>query len=209
MMRALLLLAASVNGALSSDKVTITPWCDNSMRVRVAPSTMPPSAAAAHAALAKSLAAKKMTDLAGAMDNATCTPGAPVTPAAGVKTTNGNLEATLASDGTMSFTRADTGALLFSTKPTFSFNGAASHKPQAPWEKVVNQSVTCSGSEFDGSSGSSDSAADCLVSVKASGVVRVNYVIYNEMNKGCYMCDMSDKGPYKGPSSWGLTDTDT
>ena len=147
-----------------------------------------------------------MTDLAGAMVSATCTPGAAVAPAAGgAKTTNGNLEAALAADGTMSFTRADTGALLLSAKPSFSFNGAASHKPRAPWEKVVNQSVTCSGSEFDGSTGASaDSAADCLAAVKASGAHRVNYAIYNSANKGCFMCDMTDKGPYTTPSSWGL-----
>jgi hypothetical protein len=171
----LLLASAGASPLAAAGKVTLTPWCDNSMRVRVAPSgAMPPSAAAALAALKKTLAAKNMTDLAGAMVSTTCTPGPAVTPAAGgAKTTNGNLEAALGADGTMSFTRADTGALLFSAKPSFSFNGGGSDKPPAPWEKVVNQTVTCSGTEFDGSTGSADSAADCLAAVKQSGGVHV------------------------------------
>eukprot|EP01052_Picozoa_sp_SAG31_P005179 SAG31_NODE_224_length_19856_cov_33.632890_9_plen_248_part_00 len=204
MMRAALLLSVAAM-ASATDEVTFTPWCDNSMRVRVAPSAMPPSAVAAHEALKKSLAAKNMADLAGAMTDATCTPGAAVKAApGGAKTTNGNLEAALGADGTMSFMRADTGALLFSAKPSFSFNGAPSHKPQAPWEEVINQTITCSGSEYDGSTGSADSAADCLAAVKASGAHHVNYAIYNSANKGCFMCDLSDKGPYTGPPSWGL-----
>lgn len=203
MMRAALLLLLSATA--SAHVITFTPWCDNSMRVRVAPSSMPPSAVAAQTALKKSLAAKNMTDLAGAMVSVTCTPGAAVTPVpGGAKTTNDNLEAALGVDGTMSFTRADTGALLFSAKPSFSFNGAPSNKPQAPWEEVVNQSLTCSGSEYDGTTGSADSAADCLAAVKASGAYHVNYAIWSSANKGCYMCDLSDKGPYTGPASWGL-----
>ena len=203
---ALLLATAGVSAAASAGKVTLTPWCDNSMRVRVAPAgAMPPSAAAAQAALKKTLADKNMTDLAGAMVSTTCTPGPAVTPAAGgAKTTNGNLEAALGADGTMSFTRADTGALLFSAKPSFSFNGDPAPKPQAPWEKVENRTVTCSGSEFGGSTGSADSAEECLAAVKASGVYHINYAIYNSANKGCFMCDMSDRGPYTGPASWGL-----
>lgn len=205
MMRTTFLLSVTTAMSAADSDVTFTPWCDNSMRVRIAPSDMPPSAVAAREALKKSLAAKNMTDLAGAMVSSTCTPGATVNPKpGGAKTTNGNLEVALGADGTMSFTRADTGALLFSANPSFSFNGAPSHKPQAPWEKVVNQSITCSGSEYDGSTGSADSAADCLAAVKASGAHRVNYAIYNSANKGCFMCDLSDKGPYTGPSSWGL-----
>ena len=201
----LLLGLCTADAADAAGRVTLTPWCDNSMRVRVAPSSMPPSAVAAQKALAKSLASKNMTDLAGAMVTTTCTPGAAVTPAAGgAKTTNGNLEAALGADGTMSFTRADTGALLFSAKPSFSFNGDPAPKPQAPWEKVENRTVTCSGSEFGGSTGSADSAEECLAAVKASGVYHINYAIYNSANKGCFMCDMSDRGPYTGPASWGL-----
>lgn len=57
------------------------------------------------------------------MVTSTCTPGAAVQPAAGTVTTNGNLQTAVAADGTMKFTRADTGALLFSAKPSFSYNG--------------------------------------------------------------------------------------
>ena len=107
-----------------------------------------------------------MTDLPGALVTTTCAPGAAVHPTAGgAKTTHGNLEAVLAADGTISFARADTGAPLFSAKPSFRFNGAtgaAGEKP-APWEAIVNQSVTCSASEFDGPVGrSTTSPKDCL-----------------------------------------------
>ena len=210
MMRAAvaLLLASASAAAAAEAKVTLTPWCDNSMRVRVVPDPGPagpsPGLAAAQKALAASLADKNMADLAGAMVTTTCTPGAAVTPApGGAPTASGNLEAALAADGTMSFTRKDTGALLFSAKPSFSFNGDSSQKPEVPWEKVVNQTVGCTSSEFGGSVKlpSKENATACLAAVKASGS-RVNYIIYN--NGGCYICDMTDRGPYTGPSSWGF-----
>jgi hypothetical protein len=201
-----------VSGSMPSaaGKVTITPWCDNSMRVRISPpGAMPASAQAAQQALAKSLADKNMTDLAGAMVTTTCKPGAAVAPAAagsGAKTTSGNLVAALGADGRLSFTRADTGALLFAAKPSFRYNGDASNKPPAAWKKVVNQTVTCSGSEYQGDIGHALESADaCLAAVKASGIASVNYAIYNSGTKGCYLCDMADRGPYKQPSSWGLT----
>lgn len=47
---------------------------------------------------------------------------------------------------------------------------------------------------------SEDSADDCLAAAKASLMgARINYVIYNAGTKGCYLCDMTDRGPYKNP----------
>ena len=54
-----LVLASPASAAFSADQVvTLTPWCDSSMRVRVAPGSLPPAAAVAAASLSKSLAAK-------------------------------------------------------------------------------------------------------------------------------------------------------
>ena len=75
--------AASVTAAAAAPpKVTLTPWCDNSFRVRVAPPLLPPAAQAASAALARSLASKNLTDLPGALIE-TCRPGASLVPAPG------------------------------------------------------------------------------------------------------------------------------
>ena len=165
------LLSASALQHGGGTTVTFTPWCGSSMRVRVAPATLPPAAEAAAAALSRSLADKGMADLPGALVTTSCTPGAAVHPTAGgEKTTNGNLEAALAADGSISFTRADTGVVLFSVTPSFSFNGGGGgggDKP-APWQAVVNQSVTCSETEFNGNVGrSTTSAKDCLAAAMA------------------------------------------
>ena len=54
----LLLWVPLLVSASSVNKVTLTPWCGSSMRVRVGPATLPPAAAAAAAALSGSLAEK-------------------------------------------------------------------------------------------------------------------------------------------------------
>ena len=125
----LVAVAASASAgatATTATTTTLTPWCASAMRVRVTPTALPPAAAAAAAALAKSLAAKNMTDLSAALVTTTCTPGAAVRPTpGGAAATNGNLVARLEADGTtLSVSRADTGARLFSAKPSFRFNGA-------------------------------------------------------------------------------------
>ena len=115
--------AASGGGAPSSSATTtLTPWCANSMRIRITPTATTPAVAAARASLAATLAAKKMTDLSGAMTDATCTPGAPVVAASGSTTTQNNLAVHTAADGTLTFTRVDTGALLFAAKASFTLN---------------------------------------------------------------------------------------
>merc|ERR1719238_2139292 len=95
--------------ALAAPRVTFAPWAENSLRIRVEPSSGTSGAAteAAAAALRRALAAKNMTDLPGALlpDHA----GSPVEATPGTGTTHGNLRAALSADGTLSFSRADTG----------------------------------------------------------------------------------------------------
>jgi len=118
----LLVAASSVSASADADAVTLTPWCENSLRVRVAPAVMPPSTEAAQEALARTLAEKNMTDLAGALVDE-CEPGAPVeVGATDAPTVHGNLVADVSADGSISFSAADTGALLFSASATFEEN---------------------------------------------------------------------------------------
>jgi alpha-glucosidase (family GH31 glycosyl hydrolase) len=118
----LVVLLALVVANAATTKVTLTPWCANSMRVRVAPTLLPPGAEAAAAALKRALAAKNMTDLAGAMLEAPCSPGPPLEAAGGSRTAHDNLAATVGSDGSITFARVDTGAVLFSATATFAYN---------------------------------------------------------------------------------------
>jgi len=113
-------------------------------------------------------------------------------------------------DGTLSFSRVDSGALLFSAKASFALNGGgsgggASQAAAGKWKTIKDKTAkSCSGSEFDGSVGSATSAADCLSKVIASGA-RVNYAVWRGgSNKGCFMCDLTDRGD---PSHWQLIDT--
>ena len=168
--------------------VTLTPWCDNSMRVRIAPSTMPASTQAAQAALAKSLAAKNLTDLAGALTTASCRPGEPTVTQSGetIKSSHGNLAADVTADGSISFSRKDTGELLIKAVPAFSINGGVSTGDASKWKTRPDQAAsTCSASEYTGSTGAFDSAAECLASVISSGE-RANYALWRgNDNKGC------------------------
>ena len=193
MMNALLIAAAT------SGDVTLTPWCANSMRVRVTPASLPPAAQAAQAALKASLAAKNMTDLAGAMLDK-CGPGTPVTAQHGdppLVTTHGNLVATVDS-GTVSFKRADTGALLLSVSSTFDYNGAPK-PPAGSWKTVADKAITCSGSEYAGSLGSTPTADACLAAAEASGE-RINYAVWRgDGGKGCYVCAVTARGD---PETW-------
>jgi alpha-D-xyloside xylohydrolase len=182
--------------SLGSNEVKLTPWCDNSMRVRITPSSMPPATQPAVAALAKTLAAKNMTDLAGALVD-TCNPGEPLVAQHGAPpTTHGNLVATIGADDSIQFTRKDTGALLFSAKASFALNEYSAAK----WTTIPDKITSgCSGSEYAGSLGSKDSAADCLAAVEQSAS-RINYAVWRgDSNKGCFTCDLSDRGD---PSTW-------
>ena len=112
---------ASIGNAVTT-KVTLTPWCANSVRVRVAPTSLPPGAEAAAAALKGALAAKNMTDLAGAMLQSPCSPNAPLVAARGSRTAHDNLAVAVGSDGSITFARVDTGAVLFTATATFAYN---------------------------------------------------------------------------------------
>lgn len=187
--------------AAASTSVTLTPWCENSMRVRIAPASMPPSTAAAQAALQKTLAEKNMTDLAGALIDK-CGPGAPVYPRSGdVPTVQGNLAAALNADGTLSFSRKDTGAVLFLAKASFTENGLGT---EATWQTVPDKALTCSSSQFVEDIGTKDTAAACLAD--ATNVYhgpQINYVLWTGgSDKQCYMCALSGD-----PGSWPLVDS--
>jgi hypothetical protein len=199
----LTLVLASCAGALDT-KVTLTPWCDNSMRVRISPSQLPPAAQAKMADLKAALAAKNMTDLAGALVEK-CGPGAPISPKPGTGATHGNLAAKVGADGTLSFTRVDTGKLLFSAKASFELNGAINTDADA-WTTMADKTApVCSGSEFAGNLGGAKTAAECLALIKASDM-RVNYGVWPSKNgapAGCYICDLTDRGP---PSTWKFND---
>ena len=47
----LLSLVFAVGGSATSMKITLTPWCENSMRVRIEPTTLPSAVQASAAAL--------------------------------------------------------------------------------------------------------------------------------------------------------------
>jgi alpha-D-xyloside xylohydrolase len=192
-------------GAAAGMKVTLTPWCDNSMRVRVAPAELPAAAEPAAAALKATLAKKNMTDLDGALWDKHCTPGAAKEAAAGSVTKQGNLAVRVSADGALSFTRVDTGAVLLSAEPSFALNaaGAPDDVDDAAWKTMENKvAASCSGGEFDGGLGSAKSAAECLsmVEAKRAGGARIDYGVWRgDSNKGCFVCDLSDRG---SPATW-------
>ena len=191
--------------------VTVTPWCDNSMRVRISLFDMPPSTAAATAALAKTLADKGMTDLAAALDDrgpghAKCTPGEPVV-LGGQRFTHGNLQVVLggADGSTLTFARADTGAALFSATPSFAANAAPppppTPSPAAAWgAPVADKDLLCTANEHVVDLGAASSAEACLGAARALGD-RANYAIWraDEPSKPCSACTVTGRGP---PSNW-------
>jgi alpha-D-xyloside xylohydrolase len=101
--------------ATASASLTLTPWCSNSWRVQVKPSTRSAEGAAEAARLSATLSSHGLADLPGALIDS-CGPGAPVEPAPGAPAAaNGNLAVALLEDGsTLRFTRVDTGAVLLS-----------------------------------------------------------------------------------------------
>jgi alpha-D-xyloside xylohydrolase len=117
--------------APSSLAVTLTPWCSNSWRVQVAPSSRSPEGAAEAARLSATLSSHGLADIPGALVD-TCGPGAPVQPVPGAPaSSNGNLAVALLDDGggsttpLLRFSRVDTGAVLLTaalslSAPSFS-----------------------------------------------------------------------------------------
>jgi alpha-D-xyloside xylohydrolase len=98
-----LLVFALVPVAAAANLVTVTPWCDNSFRVSIAPDApIPPPSGIT-------------PGLPGALTDAHCVPGrARTLTLASPSATNGNLKVTLdASSGALSFSNAATGAELF------------------------------------------------------------------------------------------------
>ena len=107
---------------LSDLAVTVSACGENSLRVRIAPTTPPPAVVATADALRHRLAADNLTELPGAFlpdcggqvhsEPRSIAPGAP--PAI-----NGNLRATRTESGTLAFTAVDSNATLFSAIAMF------------------------------------------------------------------------------------------
>ena len=117
---AVALLCAAAAGSLpvapAAPLLTVTPWCENSFRVQLAPSSLEhPGAAAAAGALRAQLAGRGLRDLPAALIDA-CGPGAPAAPQVGVPLTNGALRVTLGADGALAFSSAATQAPYFSAR---------------------------------------------------------------------------------------------
>lgn len=139
----------------ASQDVTLTPWCDNSMRVRISVSTMPSSTQQAQEALAKALSAKNLTDLEGALATESCLPGQPVISRAGETLTysNGNLVVEVGPEGLI-FARSDSGQSLFTVRASFELNSTESDHGPGEWEVHTNRSAfTCRGPDFVGNLG--------------------------------------------------------
>jgi len=204
MLVAVSMFSSGFSGGKTSATITVTPWCDNSMRIRISPTNLPPAAQAARAALEKTLADKNISDLSAAMIDS-CGPGSPSALSAGGSLKYQNLAVHASSDG-LSFSRVDTGEKLFSAAASFTYNGGL-ETTSSEWKTFPDQIAGgCSGSEYDGSLGSADSAADCLskvVDARGSGS-RIDYAVWRgDSNKGCFVCDLSDRGD---PSTWKLLD---
>lgn len=103
---------------LLADTVTVTPWCANSMRIRISKkgTNEPAVFQKTRQALAQRLQEENLDELPGAFVD-TCA-GTPVTPQDGKPLTNGNLVVTITGDN-MKVTRKDNGKTLFTAKTTF------------------------------------------------------------------------------------------
>lgn len=95
-------LTALLSSPANANHITLTPYCDNSIRVTITPPNLN----------ATDIARFTTVSNAGALVT-NCGPGRPTT-ATGV--TNGNLEALVGPDGSIEFRRTDTGALLIKTE---------------------------------------------------------------------------------------------
>merc|ERR1712070_1020001 len=96
-------MGGTVSYAEESPRVTVTPWCANSIRIRIAPST------SKAAPLPES-----------ALVEESCKPGDSKELSSEISQfESGNLRVTHQSDGTLTFSRVDTYATLFSATTSF------------------------------------------------------------------------------------------
>jgi alpha-D-xyloside xylohydrolase len=118
---------AGLLGGLAN--VTITPWCDNSFRVQIAPSTLPAELVASRQALRATLAKEGLDELPSALIKG-CAGGQAAHTAQtlelGQSKRHGNLQASVLSDGRLSFSTVDDGKGLFDAMPTFKHTPAPS-----------------------------------------------------------------------------------
>eukprot|EP00041_Stephanoeca_diplocostata_P026490 m.715470 g.715470 ORF g.715470 m.715470 type:complete len:726 (+) comp22979_c0_seq5:177-2354(+) len=109
--------------------VTLTPWCNNSVRVQIVPSSLPPKVSATKQKLLEDLKKNGISEMPSALVDAHCAPGTPVTIQFGGgiqenhRTTVGNLAIVVTasiSDGQkITFSRVDSNTTLFSAIASF------------------------------------------------------------------------------------------
>ena len=109
--------AAEVGSSSAADTVAQT-WGPNSMRLKLAPASLPPKAAARLAKQEALVKQRGLKELPSALVD-TCQPGTAAPLAAGAHVTSGNLQASADSSGSIKFSRVDTGKELFTAKPRF------------------------------------------------------------------------------------------
>ena len=108
----------------SAPTITVTPWCDNSLRVRVTPSTLPAAAQAAADHLRATLQRNSLADIPSALIDK-CGPGTPTPAPPGATVKAGNLQLDVRADGSLAFSAVDSGKAYFAATP-------ASHTAQSP-----------------------------------------------------------------------------
>ena len=107
--------------------VTVTPWCDNSLRLQVKPKAVPATVQASAAALAKVLKAEGLDELPGALIRDHCGPGAAVPLVTAQPVTSGNLKVELLASGALALRTADSGKLLFVATPSLQAKSGAAY----------------------------------------------------------------------------------
>ena len=111
-------LLSAATGFAGSPAVTVTPWCDNSLRVRVTPSTLPAAAQAAADHLRATLQRNSLADIPSALIDK-CGPGTPTPAPPGATVKAGNLQLDVRADGSLAFSAADSGKAYFAATPAF------------------------------------------------------------------------------------------
>ena len=116
---------ATISASALPFNVTVTPWCDNSLRVRITPWSSPPQVAHELAALKARLANNGLNELPSALiaKCASAVSGEPQRLGVGDKASYGNLQATVLASGGLTFTEVASGKVLFSAAPSLG------HKP--------------------------------------------------------------------------------
>ena len=113
--------ASPVAAAADALTATVTPWCDNSFRMKITFDKASAAVTSQRATLATRLASEELAELPGAFDpNTKCAPGkATVLSSTTAAVAAGYLEMSLTADGAVRAVAKDTGAVLFTLATTF------------------------------------------------------------------------------------------